>query len=233
MKNKMTDFIKGIAEAVYKYFGGSSGKMLLATSIIGILASSLAQTGAILVNKKYTDSQKAFMAPQEITEGLVTVLSIFFITKPIQKFADKCFKSGKILSSEMVDYLKKNQLIEKRGKADFDFSKSVKNIIQNIEKSDEFIKSSSAKKEALLEEHSKILQDFEIMSDATSAIATTFAAMTSSAVVSPILRNNVASKFQAASLNYMQKNTENERILNYNNQNKLIKYPTTQNVCKI
>lgn len=224
MNKGIINFIKNLAEKVYVIFGESSGKMLLLTSIFGILASSFAQTGAILFNKKYTDSQKAFMIPQEMTEGLVTVLSIFFITKPIQKFANKCFKSGKILSSEMVDYLKKNDLIEKRGKADFDFSKSVKNIIENIEKSDAFIRATSVQKENLLESHTKVLQDYEIMLDATSAIATTFAAMTSSAIVSPLLRNHVASKFQAASLNNAKKQTEQEQIVKPQPINNAMKY---------
>lgn len=233
MKNGISKFIKGFAEKVYEIFGESSGKMLLLTSIFGILASSFAQTGAILLNKKYSDSQKAFMAPQEMTEGFVTVLAIFFITKPIQKFANKCFKSGKILSSEMVDYLKKNQLIEKRGKADFDFSKSVKNIMQKIEASDAFVKSSAEQKEKMLESHTKILQDYEIMLDATSAIATTFAAMTSSAIVSPLLRNHVASKFQAASMNNAKKQTEQEQIVKPQPLSNAMKYTASSTTLKI
>ena len=232
MNSGISGIIKKLAEKIYQIFGESSGKMLLLTSIFGILASSIAQTGAILFNKKYTDSQKAFMVPQEMTEGLITVLSIFFITKPIQKFANKCFKSGKILSSEMVDYLKKNDLIEKRGKADFDFSKSVKNIIENIEKSDAFIKATSKQKESLLESHTKILQDYEIMLDATSAVATTFAAMTSSAIVSPLLRNHVASRFQAASLNKMKNQTEQEQI-SVSQPIKTLSYTTTTGALKI
>ena len=236
MNSKISGIFKNIADVIYKYFGESSGKMLLATSIIGIMASTLAQTGAIICNKKYTDSQKAFMIPQELTEGCVTILSIFFITKPIQKFASKCFKSGKILSTEMVDYMKKNQLIEKRGKADFDFSKSVKGIIQKIEESDAFIRATSLEKESMLSNHKKVLQDYDIMLDATSAIATTAAAMTSSAIVSPLLRNHVASRFQAASLKYMHSNDDKEQVINNsvaNNINKNVNYKISPSGLKI
>ena len=92
MKKSFKNFAKNIAETVYKVFGNDSGQMLLMTSIIGSLASCLAQTGAIILNKKYTDSQKAFMVPQELTEGFVTIASIFLITKPIQAFAKKVLK---------------------------------------------------------------------------------------------------------------------------------------------
>ena len=133
----------------------------------------------------------------------------------------------------MVDYLKKNQLIEKRGKADFDFSKSVKNIMQKIEASDAFVKSSAEQKEKMLESHTKILQDYEIMLDATSAIATTFAAMTSSAIVSPLLRNHVASKFQAASMNNAKKQTEQEQIVKPQPLSNAMKYTASSTTLKI
>ena len=82
-------FAKYIAEKIYKHFGDSSGGMILATSITGTLLSSLAQTGAILFNDKYTTSQKTFMAPQELTEGLINVLSMFLITTVFMIFSKK------------------------------------------------------------------------------------------------------------------------------------------------
>ena len=213
MSSPLTKFAKFLAEKVYKYFGNNSGNMLLATSIIGILTSCLAQTGAIILNKKYTDSQKMFMAPQELTEGCISILSIFFLTKPIQKLANNCLKSGKVLTKDMVEYLKKNELIEKRGKTDFDFKKSVNDIIHKIEASDEFIKSSSVERQKLIQGNKNIIQDFDIMSDSASAFATTFAGITASAFISPILRNHVASNFQKASLNYFNSNEKKDNAI--------------------
>lgn len=213
MANPLTKFVKYLAEKIYKHFGDSSGNMLLATSIIGVLTSCLAQTGAIILNKKYTDSQKMFMAPQELTEGCITILSMFVVTKPIQKFTAKCLKSGKILSKDMVAYLKKNKLAAKRGEVGFDFRKSVNDVIHKIELSDKFIKSTSSEQEKLLREHVKILQDFDIISDSASAIATTFAGVTASAFISPLLRNQAASKFQKASLKYLNSEPEENNNL--------------------
>ena len=97
MPNPFIKFLKNMSEKIYEHFNESSGKMLLTTGVIGILASSLAQSVAILLNNKYSSSQKGFMIPQELTEGLITVFSMFFITKPIQKISSKMVKSGKIL----------------------------------------------------------------------------------------------------------------------------------------
>ena len=59
----------------------------------------------------------------------------------------------------------------------------------------------------MLAEHKKVLHEFDIMSDAASAYATTFAGITASAFVTPFLRNHVASRFQNASLKYMETST--------------------------
>ena len=213
MKN-LSNLAKKLSEKIYKMLGKNSGQMLLITSIIGISTSCLAQTGAILLNKKYTNSQKSFMIPQELTEGLITVLSIFIITKPCQKLAEKLVKSGKILTNELLEYYKKNNLTSKRGKANFDFTQNIEEIIQRIEKSDRYIKSSTIQKEELLKEHKKVLQEYNHFNDSTSAFATTIAGLSSTAIVSPILRNHVASYFHQASLNTSsnskkQKNTHN------------------------
>lgn len=233
MKNPLTRFAKFVAEKVYKYFGKDSGNMLLATSMIGIFTSCLAQTGAILLNKKYTDSQKMFMAPQELTEGCITVLSMFLVTKPIQKFSSKCFKSGKLLSKEMVEYLRKNELLAKRGEASFDFVKSVDGVIKKVKESDTFIKSGSLEKEKLLEEHLNILQEFNAMSDAASAIATTFAGVTSTALISPLLRNHVASRFQKASLEYLESESENSKPNVNFNAHRTINHYSGMNIGRI
>jgi len=53
MKNFLIKNIKSIIEFVYKHMEQGSGHMILLTSMTGILLSCLAQSGAILLNKKY------------------------------------------------------------------------------------------------------------------------------------------------------------------------------------
>ena len=193
---------KYIAEKVYKNLEKGSGHMILATTVTGIALSCLAQTAAIMFNKQYSVSQKAFMVPQEITEGLVSVVSMFAISRPTQYIAKKYAKSGKILTKDMLNYMKKHSLIEKRGNMDFDFGKEINKIIHKIEQSDKYIKSSDIKKESLLKEHNEILNQFNETEDATSAIATTAGTAISTAFISPLLRNYSASYYQKINLDY-------------------------------
>ncbi len=196
---------KYIAEKVFKNIESGSGNMILITSMTGIAFSCIAQTFAIFINKKYSVSQKAFMVPQELTEGVISIASMFAISKPCQKAASKIMKSGKIFTKDMATYMKKYDLIGKRGEYDFDFQKSVKSIISKIENSDEFIKSNACKQEEFLAEHHNIIKEFNAVSDATSAFATTAGSIMSTALISPLLRNYVASYYQQVNLNYYNK----------------------------
>lgn len=194
MSGCLARFAKSASEKVYKHFGKNSGNMLLATSILGFTISSLAQIAAIIVNKKYSVSQKAFMVPQELGELFVASSAIFLITKPMQKFASKLVKTGKIMPKSLTQYVKENNLASKRGSLDFDFSKEVKGIIEQIQKSDSYI--SSKEKELLLEKHHQALNSYETTADAVSALTTTAAGLLTTGLVVPVARNRFASYYQ-------------------------------------
>lgn len=205
MSNVFKNITKSLVETVYKYFGNSSGNMILLTSIIGVALSSIAQTGAVLLNKNYSTSQKAFMAPQELAEGCMTIFSMLLITRPIQGLAKKYVSSGKILTTDMKKYLEKHSLLEKRGNADFNLPQSVNNIVEKIKISDEFVKASENKRNKLLFEHTEVLNSYDRTLDATSAIATTAGGILSTAIVSPLIKNLVASKYQSVTMDTISK----------------------------
>ena len=192
----LSKFINSIAEGIYKYFGKNSGKMLLTTSIIGISMSSLIQAMAILVNDKYSNSQKKFMVPQELGEAMISIISIFLITKPIQKFASNLTKTAKIAPKNVINYLKENNIEKRRGLASFNFRSKVENTIKTIENSDKYIKSSSTEKAEMLAPHKNTLHEFDDFADSTQAYATLVAGILSTSYAVPLIRNNIASRYQ-------------------------------------
>jgi len=196
--------IKTVSEKIYKHMEHGSGNMILLTTIIGISLSSLAQTCAILTNNKYSTSQKAFMAPQELTEGSITILSMFLITKPLQKLASKYVSTGKILTKDVKNYLKEQNLLEKRGDFNLDIKSHIQKTITDIEKTDKYIKSSTMQKKNLLSKYEKASQSYESTLDATSAIATTAGSIISTTLVAPFLRNKVAAESQKISLRVLE-----------------------------
>lgn len=188
---------KKIANFVYKHFETSgSGTMILLTSLTGIALSAFAQTGAIIINKKYTTSQKAFMIPQELTEGFITIIATLIVVTPLQNLAKKCVSKGKIRSKAMTNYMKENNLFKLKNEKDFDFLSSVNYITTNLKKSDYFTKSTTTQQKNLLQKHENIIQDYNSIFDGTSAIATTTGSVLSTAFISPFLRNYTASYLQ-------------------------------------
>jgi hypothetical protein len=187
--------MKSVNNFIYKYFCQDSGKMILITSILGMGLSCIAQSAAILNNKEYSFSQKLFMVPQEIVEFFVSAFSIMAVTTPLKKFASKLTKTGKVLTKDLKKYAEDNNLMGKVGDKDFNFAEEVNNIMQKIELSDKFIKSGMAEKESMLKPHKENLKKHEVFSDSASAIAATTGGVISVSILSPMLRNAVASKF--------------------------------------
>ena len=175
-----------ISNFVYKNMETTSGSMILLTSVVGITLSTLAQAGAILLNKNYSTSQKAFMAPQ--------------------KLATRYANTGKILTKDLKTYLEKYSLLENRGHKDFNIKKSIINKIDDIKNSDGFSKCSQDVKESMLKEHLDTLNSFERTFDATSAIATSVGGIVSTTAISPLLRNTIASSYQKVAMNTLSNN---------------------------
>ena len=198
--NWLKNCAKKYTEAVYKRFGTNSGKMLLATSAVGVALSTLAQAGAILFNEKYSVSQKAFMIPQELTEGVVSIVSLFIITTPIQMLAKKYSTTGKILTADLKRYMQKNNLMNKRGDWDFNLKTHIEESIKNLEKSDVFINASENEKKNMTKNINDVLQKYNIAEDTTSAIATALGAIFSTSLILPYARNYSASYYQKVNL---------------------------------
>lgn len=192
MAKQDNNLIKTISGWVYKNFCSDSGNMLVATSIIGTTLSSAAQAAVVFLNDKYTVSQKAFMIPQELVECMVSAVSIFLITKPLQNLGRKAVSSGKILPKNLIKYAEKYKLSNLRGKEEFDFGKSIKGLIEKAEK--------TANNDVFVKEHKDALQSYNNTFDAMSAISATAGTALSVSIAVPTIRNSVAAYFQKQNL---------------------------------
>lgn len=98
----------GILEKIYTKFAHNPDKMLIQTSVVGWAMSSLAQMAAIVINDKIPKEQKMFMIPQEFADGIVNILSFFFVTKSLTNIANKLVNRGKWIEKPVFDFLKKS-----------------------------------------------------------------------------------------------------------------------------
>lgn len=164
---------KGL-EWIYNKFKKNTASVLVVTGTVGWGLSSLAQIGAVLFNPKLSKEQKSFLIPQEFMDAIVNISAFFLITQAAKKGVSKLASTGKFAPESVRNYLNKNKHLygDKVGKLDFDLDTVLK---QNAD----------FPKEA-----------YYTYKNYATTLGTVGASIFASNIVTPILRNTVASDVQ-------------------------------------
>ncbi len=184
MKNVLDNVLNWVAQNFRK----DASKMLIWTGVAGWTLSSLAQVGAVLFNKNISNEKKSFLVPQEMADAAVNIGSFFLITQAAKKMTAKLFSTGKFAPKTVRAYLEKNKDLysQKIGKLDFDLDEVLK-------KHNDFPK-----------------DEYYACKNFATTVATVGAGIVSSNIVTPIIRNSMASRMQQ---NYLSKRqTESPQV---------------------
>ena len=171
---KMANPFQSVLNWVYKKFSKDAAKMLIWTGVAGWTLSSIAQIGAVLFNPKISDEKKSFLVPQEIADAAVNIASFFLITQVTKKTISKLFSTGKLAPRMVRNYLnaRKDLYAKKVGKLNFDL-------------------------DDVLREHPAFpKKEYYACKNFYTTVATVGAGILSSNIVTPILRNKMASSMQ-------------------------------------
>ena len=176
MFNPLQSYLNYVA----KKFSSDASKMLIRTGVAGWTLSSLAQIVALVVNPKIEHEQKGFLIPQEIYDAVVNVGAFFIITQATKKFTEKLFTTGKYTPQSVRAYIKQNPEIfkDKIGKLDFDLGKKLGDLGQK-----------------------ELLKKYKSVKNIGTTIATIGASIISTNIITPIIRNKMASRVQKGYLN--------------------------------
>lgn len=173
-------------EWVYQSFKKNTATMLVVTGTIGWGLSSLAQVGAILFNPKIKKEQKSFLVPQALWDAAINIGAFFLITQSTKKIVSKMASTGKIAPAKVREFLNKNEVYNKKvGKLDLDLDEVLKNETK-------FPKDS-----------------YYAYKNYATTMGTIGASVLSSNIVTPVLRNYVASDMQKKYLNNRPQQTNN------------------------
>lgn len=188
----MAKILESALNYIAEHFRKDASKMLIWTGVAGWTLSSLAQIGAILFNPKISDEQKGFLVPQETADAVVNIGSFFLITQMSKRIVSKLFSTGKFAPEKVKQYLElnKNKYKDKIGKIDFDL--------------DEVLK-----KDKLFPK-----DEYYSCKNFGTTVATVGAGIFSSNIVTPIIRNNMASQMQKDYIE-LKNNTPNTPKLTY------------------
>ena len=162
--------------AMYKNYGENPGKMLVHTGVLGWILSSLAQVSAVVFNDKISAKEKSFLIPQEIADAGFNIASFYIITSSFKRIASKLVSTGKLTTKPIREFLAKEGVNnpEYIGKRNF-----------NIEK---------------LASFEDIKNEYRPFKNGVDVFASVIGSIISCNLVTPVLRNNYASKQQKRAL---------------------------------
>ena len=165
---------QSILNWIAKNFKEDPSKMLIWTGVAGWSLSSFAQICGILLNPEIPKEQKGFLVPQECSDALVNIGSFFLITQLAKKSAGNLFKTGKFAPKQIREFLDKNKDFykDKIGKIDFDLGK------------------------VLEKDAPDLVHEYDVFKNFGTTVATVGAGIVSSNIITPIIRNKMASGMQ-------------------------------------
>lgn len=153
----------------YDKFSKDPSKMLIVTGLVGWALSSLAQIYSIVSNDKIPTKEKHFLIRQEFYDAVVNMTSFLVLTQSSKMLVNKLFKSGKWSVKSVREFLQKNPSSQ-IGKYETDLAELFK-----------------SNKEFPLEA-------FEKSTSLATTVATVGASIVSSNLITPVLRNVIASR---------------------------------------
>lgn len=159
--------LKSLLDFVVDQSTYNTANVLIVLTSAGWLASSLAQIMGIYFNKNYTKEQKSFMIPQEFADACVNIGSFLLVTKSLKALTTKMVETGKLTLKSIQRFLTEKGLASERGRFDF-----------NITEVEGF------------NAHRQAYNCFKTMAESTAAIV---GGVLSSNIITPILRNKIAS----------------------------------------
>ncbi len=175
MNNPFTKVLNSVA----KSFKDDPSKMLIRTGVAGWTLSSIAQIGAVLINPKISNEQKSFLIPQEFADAAVNIGLFFVLTLSAKKFVSKLFSTGKFAPKSVRKYLNEHKDLygKKIGKLDL-------NLDNVLEKNKDFPSA-----------------EYRACKSLGTTIATVGAGVLASNIITPIIRNEMASNMQKKYIN--------------------------------
>ena len=165
-----TSVFEAIKNYMAKNYGKSHGKMLIHTGVIGWILSAAAQVGAIVTNDKISHKQKMYLIPQELADAAVNIVSFYLITQSFKSVVTKAVNCGKILNKPVREFLETNN-VKNVGKKTFD-------VLRNGKLTDDLVKK------------------FESFRNGVDFTGTTLGSILSCNIVTPIIRNEIATNKQ-------------------------------------
>ena len=158
-------------ENLWNNYTKDLANILIVTGVTGWALSSAGQIVGLLANDKISNKEKTFLIPQEVFDAGVNIASFLLITTGIKKFANKLVTTGKVAPKSLREYYETTPFKSFVGTDKFNAERDLNGL-------------------ASFTPHKKTYDGFK---NIVTTGATIGGSIFSCNIVTPLLRNNLAS----------------------------------------
>lgn len=228
---------KNFKNYMYEHFSTGLGNMLLLTGTLSWILSALGQLAGIAANDKISKEKKKFLYPQEIADAAINIFSFFIVTKATKDIGKYLVSSGRILTkkinskciTESIDIIKDGKRVKGLDIGNALSTKAAEyEAALKLSKSEGYIIDSA--KVTKFEEKIKDLKNFSDdvyapFAGGMEVIGSVVGAVVSSNIITPLLRNPIASAKQKFDIVNEQIEKQQQAQLEKTNKQALNKQP--------
>ena len=197
--------VQKVSQYMFDHYSKDSGALLVHLGALGWILGSAAQIGVVLGDKRIDKEQKRFLLPQEGADAVVNIGMYYSICELIKKGADKLVEKGLLLTDDVTKAIAKinpfnNPNLDYKDWKNLFTKEELKNnltkLLKDPDSLDTFKNLSLDEKAQVKELVKAALETLENHKDNVGVISAIVASVLACNVLTPYVRNIVASKIQ-------------------------------------
>ncbi len=199
----LSKMLQNVSQYMFDNYSKDSGKLLVHLGALGWVLGSAAQIGAVIGDKNIDKEQKKFLLPQEGADAAVNVAMYYTICDVIKRGADQLVEKGKLLSDDVAKALvaiKPSMNLDYKNWQNLFTKDELKTALSKLLKDHDnldMLKGLSIDEKAQAKKLiAAALEKLEDHKDNVGVISAIVASVIACNIVTPYVRNIVASKIQ-------------------------------------
>lgn len=190
-------FVKNFINYMFKNYSMDDGKLLVHMGALSWVFGAFAQVGAVICDKNIDKKKKKFLLPQEAADAGANVVLFYTVCDVIKRASDKLVESGKLLTKEAADAIKALKPSAKNWKDVFTAAELKGNLTELLQDGSKLnLFNGQVLTQAQKDAVNKALTAVEKHKNNMGIVAAIGASILACNIITPYVRNFIASKWQ-------------------------------------
>lgn len=190
-------FVNNFINYMFKNYSMDDGKLLVHMGALSWVFGAFAQVGAVICDKNIDKKKKKFLLPQEAADAGANVVLFYTVCDVIKRASDKLVESGKLLTKEAADAIKALKPSAKNWKDVFTAAELKGNLTELLQDGSKLnLFNGQVLTQAQKDAVNKALTAVEKHKNNMGIVAAIGASILACNIITPYVRNFIASKWQ-------------------------------------